>query len=74
MRSAAKRYGKAEGSRSRTRICGAEASSERSRSSAAGSTERSPTTAFTRVGKKVMRAATSIFGQSPKPNQIVNSG
>src|SRR5690606_36398487 len=43
-------------------------------SSADRSTARSPTIAFTNIGKNVISAATTTRGHAPKPNQMISSG
>ena len=72
---AANRNGHEDGHRAlHEHLAGADASIERSHSAIAGSTERKPSRALMRTGKKVSSAVTITFGPCPKPIQMVRIG
>ena len=69
-----KKLGSAVGASTRRKICQREASRLRIILIASGSAERRPSSALTVIGKKQIRATTTILGPIPKPNQTSRIG
>jgi hypothetical protein len=69
-----KRCGSALGMRSNSNVCRLPPRIERKRSTASGSTERSPRTVSTTIAKSAMRKEIATLEERPVPIQMMKSG
>ena len=72
--SEAKKYGMARGRPTFRIMSSGRAPSARSTSFNSGSTVAMPVATFTTMGKKEIRKAVITAGQTPMPNQMINTG